>query len=94
MSPLSSTFSVMVVDDEEELATLFDNFIKAIGFDSVSFISPLQALEHFEADPGKFSLVITDMRMPGMSGLELANKVRKLNDSIKIFLITAFEIDD
>ncbi len=51
-------------------------------------------MEHFKTNRDKFSLVITDLRMPGMCGLELANKIRKLNDSVKIFLITAFDIAD
>jgi two-component system, cell cycle response regulator CpdR len=90
----SSVLSIMVIDDEEELSILFDNFIKALGFDSISFTNPLQALEHFKANLDKFSIVITDMRMPGLCGLELANKVRDLNESVKIFLITAFDTDE
>ncbi len=39
-------------------------------------------------------MVITDLRMPGLSGLQLAHKIRKINNTIKIILITAFEICD
>jgi response regulator RpfG family c-di-GMP phosphodiesterase len=38
--------------------------------------------------------MITDMRMPGMCGLELAKKIKEINDKIKIFLMTAFDISD
>jgi two-component SAPR family response regulator len=51
----------------------------------------LLAFEYFKNNENKFSLVITDLRMPGMCGIELAKKVRELNDSVKIFLITAFD---
>lgn len=64
------------------------------GLNSISFTNPLQALEHFVTNPDKFSLLITDMRMPGMCGLELASKIREINKSIKIFLITAFDTDE
>ena len=51
-------------------------------------------LEYFKETFDKHSLIITDMRMPGMSGIELAKKVREFNNEIKIFLITAFDIHD
>ena len=38
--------------------------------------------------------MLTDLRMPHMSGIELASKIRKLNSKIRLFLITAFTVDD
>ena len=91
---MPSPVSVLIVDDEEELANLYRHFIEAGGFDAMSFTNPLLALEYFKTNKDKFSLVITDLRMPGICGLELANKIREINDSVKIFLITAFDTDD
>lgn len=91
---MASPLSILIVDDEEELATLFKNFLEARSMDAVSFTNPLLAFEYFKDNQQKFSLVITDLRMPGMCGLEFANKIRELNNSIKIFLITAFETAD
>nr|WP_231129090.1 response regulator [Candidatus Nitrosocosmicus hydrocola] len=65
-----------------------------MGFDAISFTRPLIALEHYQKNPYKYSLVVTDLRMPGINGIELANKIRILNSSVKIFLITAFDILD
>jgi response regulator RpfG family c-di-GMP phosphodiesterase len=62
--------------------------------DAVSFTNPLLAFEYFKNNHQKFSLVISDLRMPGMCGLELVNKIRELNNSIKIFLMTAFDTAD
>ncbi|WP_414630554.1 response regulator [Candidatus Nitrosocosmicus hydrocola] len=83
-----------MVDDEEELAELYRQFITSMGFDAISFTRPLIALEHYQKNPYKYSLVVTDLRMPGINGIELANKIRILNSSVKIFLITAFDILD
>ncbi|HEX5904815.1 MAG TPA: response regulator [Candidatus Nitrosocosmicus sp.] len=91
---MASPLSILIVDDEEELATLFKNFLEARSMDAVSFTNPLLAFEYCKDNQQKFSLVITDLRMPGMCGLEFANKIRELNNSIKIFLITAFETAD
>jgi CheY-like chemotaxis protein len=90
----SSSISFLVVDDELELANLYKEFIKGIGYDAVSFTNPMLALEHYEQCLDKYSLILTDLRMPGMSGIELANKIRELSSEVKIFLITAFDIDD
>ena len=65
-----------------------------MGFDVYSFTSPLLALEYFKDNQEKFSLVITDLRMPELSGLELANRIRDVDKSINIFLITAFDTAD
>jgi DNA-binding response OmpR family regulator len=62
--------------------------------DAIFFTDPMPAFEYFKDNPNKIQLVITDLRMPGISGLELAKKVRELNDSVKIFLMTAFDIRD
>ena len=86
--------SILVVDDEQELATLFKEAIGRMGFDVYSFTSPLLALEYFKDNQEKFSLVITDLRMPELSGLELANWIRDVDKSINIFLITAFDTAD
>src|SRR5690349_21417111 len=91
---MSKPLSILIVDDEDELATLFAGLVRAIGLEAVSFTNPLLAYEYFKNNPQKLSLVMTDMRMPGMCGLELANKIRKLNDSVRIFLITAFDTFD
>ncbi len=86
---------ILIVDDEQELATLYREFLIGMGFDVVvSFTNPLMAFEHYRQCTDKYSIVITDLRMPGMNGIELANKIRELNSSVKIFLITAFDISD
>lgn len=93
-SSSNSFHSIIVVDDEMELASLFKTFLTNSGYNAVSFSDPLLALEYFKETPDKHSLIITDMRMPGMCGIELAIKVRENNEKIKIFLMTAFDIRD
>jgi CheY-like chemotaxis protein len=87
--------SILIVDDEQELSTLYREFLLGMGLDAVvSFTNPLMAFEHYRHCADKYSLIITDLRMPGMDGIELANKIRELNSSVKIFLITAFDTAD
>jgi DNA-binding response OmpR family regulator len=91
---MPGSLSILVVDDEEELATFFQEAIEAMGLDVVSFTDPLQAFGYFKDNLNNIQLIITDLRMPGISGLELAKKVRELNHSVKIFLMTAFNTRD
>ncbi len=91
---MPGSLPILLVDDEKELATLFQHAIEAMGLDAISFTDPLPAFEYFKDNLNKIQLVITDLRMPGISGLELAKKVRELNDSAKIFLMTAFDTRD
>lgn len=91
---MSPTFCIMVVDDEEELAALFKAFLEKSGYDCNSFTDSVLALDHFGKNPDKYHLIITDLRMPNLNGIELSNKIREINKTVKILLITAFVVDD
>lgn len=86
--------SAIVVDDERELAFLFKTLLEKVGFRVEYFTDPLTALDFFKKNMNDFSVLLTDLRMPHMSGIELSCEVRKLNEKIKIILITAFIIDE
>jgi DNA-binding response OmpR family regulator len=81
------------VDDEIDIANILKKFFIKMGFDAIAFTDPLLALEHF-ITLDKYGLAIIDLRMPGMSGLDFANKIRQISNTVKIFLITAFDITD
>ena len=91
---MNSPHSILVVDDEPELASLFKAFLKTQGYNVVSFTDPVVAFEYFRETVDKHSLIITDLRMPGISGIDLAKSIRQINSKIKIFLMTAFESKD
>lgn len=86
--------SIIVVDDEPELASLFKEFLNKKGYDVVTFTDSVLALEYYKETTGKYSLIITDLRMPGLCGIDLAKSVREFDSKVKIFLMTAFEITD
>ena len=88
---MSISRSILVVDDELELASLFKAFLKNEGYDVISFTDPVLALEYYKETADKHSLIITDLRMPGICGIDLAKSIREFDNKIKIFLMTAFE---
>ena len=84
----------MVVDDDDELARLFKRLLEGNGFTSISFNDPLLALKHFKDDPHGYWLVIADLKMPYINGIDLAKNIRIISSSVKILLITGFFDDE
>src|SRR4051812_11156278 len=91
---MSISRSIILVDDEPELASLFKAFLKKEGHNVVSFTDPILALEYYKETADKHSLIITDLRMPGICGIDLAKGIREFDSKIRIFLMTAFESKD
>jgi DNA-binding NtrC family response regulator len=83
-----------VIDDEIDLASLYKEFLKKEGYNVVSFTDPELAFEYCAETADKISLILTNLRMPGMSGLQLAKNIREINSKVKIFLMTAFDTAD
>jgi DNA-binding NtrC family response regulator len=94
MQSTTSSLRILIVDDEMDIANSLKRFVIKSGFDAISFTDPLLALEHFTLLHNRYSVIITDLRMPGMSGLEFTNEIRKINPSVRVFLISAFDTSD
>jgi CheY-like chemotaxis protein len=83
----------MIVDDNKDFLSLIRGIIAEFADADVQcFHSPQAALVAFAFAPKAFDFVITDLEMPGMSGLELGARLRKLSPSLKILLATGSEI--
>ena len=80
---------ILFVDDEDAVRMVGARGLRQKGYDVVDCISAENALEHIEAGE-KFDLVITDMRMPGMSGAELAAILREKYPHILIILVSGY----
>src|SRR3712207_2963626 len=89
-----SPHSIMVVDDEVELARIFRNFLSKLGFDSICFTNRMLALAHKKINQEKYSVIIPDLRMPEISGIEQSGKIGQRNGFEKKILITAFDWGD
>jgi CheY-like chemotaxis protein len=83
----------MLVDDEEDILEVVSKYLKKWNFSVDAFSDPLRALGQFKSQPDYYRLLITDMRMPGMTGLELASRIIELKPGINVVLMTAFDTD-
>jgi YesN/AraC family two-component response regulator len=59
-----------------------------------AFTNPEEALQSFKSNAESYCLVVSDIRMPGLSGMQLARKVKEINSGVKVVLMTSFEIRD
>jgi len=85
--------NVLVVDDDPDIVSILKLGLKRQGFNPVIFTDPNLALEHFGLNHKNYDLVISDIRMPTMNGFEFIKKVKRLKPTVKVFFMTAFEID-
>jgi len=83
------------VDDEPDILKLYQDFFTKIkGISIFTFTDPLMALEHFRINKNEYVLVISDLRMPNLDGLELVKLIKDLNPLVRTILMTAFAIKD
>ena len=85
--------SILVVDDEQDTVRTFEAGLKSGGYSVVSFTSAKEALSYLALHPSEFDLVISDIRMPFLDGIEFAKSVRKYLPELRIVLVTAFEYE-
>jgi DNA-binding NtrC family response regulator len=86
---------VAIIDDEEDITTLFYDTLKAIdGITVFTFTDPISALKHFQENKDCYVLVITDYRMPGLKGPELLSKMKRANKNLRTILMTAFDVEN
>ena len=82
--------AVMLVDDEETLVRLGEEMIAKLGYEPVGFTSAAAALEAFRRDPMRFSAVMSDETMPGMTGSQLAERLIAIRADIPIVLMSGY----
>lgn len=82
---------ILVVDDHYDIVDVLQIMLQNEGFTVHGFTDPVLALDHFKKNPEKIRLIITDVRMPGMSGIELLVKIKEIQQDTIAILISAFE---
>lgn len=86
---------IAIVDDEPDILKLFHDFLSKIkGISIFTFTDPLMALEHVCMNKNEYVLVISDLRMPNLDGLELVKLIKNLNPLVRTILMTAFATKD
>jgi two-component system, cell cycle response regulator CpdR len=83
----------MVVDDEFDIVMIIRRYLEKWGFEVDTFTNPAYAYEVFKANSERYSLLLTDIRMPEMTGIRLAKLVQEIKPGIRVVIMTAYEVE-
>jgi PAS domain S-box-containing protein len=81
---------ILYLDDEESLVILAKRMLERMGYRVTGFSDPAKALAAFEVAPDEFDLVLTDLSMPGMSGMDVSSRVLAIRPDIPVLLATGY----
>ena len=82
--------SIVIVNDDRDLINVYSETLEMSGYDVSSFTDPSLAYQHIKENPNKYSLVITDDKMPDMNGLLLGTKLLEINPKINVIIMSDF----
>ena len=86
---------LLVVDDDSDIAHVIKRSFAKTRFLVDAFTDSEEALQNFQSYPkDHYCLMLSDIRMPGMSGIQLARRVKQINPNVKVILMTSFEIKE
>jgi DNA-binding NtrC family response regulator len=85
---------LLIVDDDPDIVQVLKLGLVKNRFLVSAFTNPEEALQSFKSYAKDYCLMLSDIRMPGLSGIQLAKKVKEINPDVKVVLMTAFEIRD
>jgi two-component system response regulator HydG len=82
--------SIAVVEDEEDILTLFTEIIRENGYPVIGFTKPSSFVEYLRIHRNEIDLILIDYKLPQMTGCDLAKKIAEIDPRIKMILITAY----
>ncbi len=82
--------NILIIDDEQAIVESNQGILTYLGYSVTGTTDCLQALERIANAPDYFDLVLTDMTMPEMNGLDLARRIQSINSRVPILLCTGF----
>ncbi len=92
LNQVNSSFNILLIDDDEDILFTFTTIIAGDNYKTTSFSDPNKALEHFsQASPYHYDLIIMDIRMPGLNGIQLYSKIKVMNPDIKVLFLSALD---
>jgi DNA-binding NtrC family response regulator len=73
---------------------LYHDVLSGAGHEVDGFTNPLEAYSHFQGNSDLYDAVVSDVRMQGMSGIQLAKKLKEIRNDVQVFLMSAFEFNE
>jgi CheY-like chemotaxis protein len=83
--------TIMIVDDEEDIAETYKYFLSSVGYDVRTFIDSRSALHEYMSDPLRYDLLILDIRMRDINGLQLYQGIKAINSACRAIFVSALD---
>ena len=83
---------ILLVDDDSDIVNLFKELLENKNYEVIGFTNPLEALKNYKTNWNRYGLVISDIRMPGMTGFDLLKNIKKIDATISFFLMSAYDV--
>ncbi len=87
----TQNLSIMIVDDEPDVLLTYESFLSNVGFNVSTFKEPYKALAEFTSNPGLYDLIILDIRMENLNGLQLYQCMKAINPTSKLLFASALD---
>jgi len=89
----NGSVKILIVDDEEIVRLITSELLKNLGYDVYSFASGQKAIKFYKDNFSTIDLVLLDKHMPEMDGIEVFNYLKEINPSVKVFILTGYNIN-
>ncbi len=83
-------YRVLIVDDEDIFRTYLDQILRREGYDTVTFGEPLKALDYLTHNANEIDLILTDIVMADMDGIELAKRASRIKGETPLILLSGY----
>jgi two-component system, cell cycle sensor histidine kinase and response regulator CckA len=85
--------TILLVDDEEMILSVAEEMIKALGYEAMVAKGGINAIDLYRHNKDKIGMIILDLIMPGMSGGEVFDQLKKIDPDVRILLASGYSID-
>jgi CheY-like chemotaxis protein len=80
----------MLVDDDAAVRQVGEHMLRRLGFAPTVFENPVAALQDFHRHPDRYCAVVTDLTMPGMTGVDLAAELARIRSGVPLLLASGY----
>lgn len=83
--------TIMIVDDEEDIAKTYKYFLSSVGYEVRTFVDSRSALHEYVSDPSHYDLLVLDIRMQDINGLQLYQSIKAINPECKAIFVSGLD---
>lgn len=81
---------IMLVDDDTNVLAAIKDLLTTFGYTVYSYSSPMSAFNAIKNNPSKFTIIFTDFNMPGLNGIQLIERIKKIVPDMKTIICTGY----